>query len=167
MKHLQNIQGFLISESDIDSMITGFEELGINNPKKLGFIEYNEKDDDHNNSDSLFIAEGYSVLEMVKSFLEILNLDEDDIEEILSQISEEDFDPSVVEDALYEQFSHTKWYSIDNFWIINHPKPGSSGLKLDPELGLNSIEQFLEANQKIKNEFGFGMSDLIKFPNII
>jgi len=35
MKHLQNIEGFLISESDIDSMITGFEELGINNPKKL------------------------------------------------------------------------------------------------------------------------------------
>jgi len=166
MKHLQNIQGFLISESDIDSMITGFEELGINNPKKLGFIEYNEKDDDHNNSDSLFIAEGYSVLEMVKSFLEILNLDEADIEEILSQISEEDFDASVVEDALHDQFGY-KWYSIYNFWIINHPKPGSSGLKLDPELGLNSIEQFLEANQKIQNEFGFGMSDLIKFPNLI
>jgi len=165
MKHLQNIEGFLISESDIDSMITGFEELGINNPKKLGFIEYNIKDDEHNNSDSLFIAEGYSVLEMVKSFLENLNLDEDDIEEILSQISEEDFDASVVEDALQDQFSY-KWYSIDNFWIINHPKPGSSGLKFD-ELGLNSIEQFLEANQKIKNEFGFGMSDLIKFPNII
>lgn len=165
MKHLQNIQGFLISESDVDSMITGFEELGINNPKKLGFIEYNIKDDEHNNRDSLFIAEGYSVLEMVKSFLENLNLDEDDIEEILSQISEEDFDASVVEDALQDQFSY-KWYSIDNFWIINHPKPGSSGLKFD-ELELNSIEQFLEANQKIKNEFGFGMSDLIKFPNII
>lgn len=166
MKHLQNIQGFLISESDIDSMITGFEELGINNPKKLGFIEYSEKDEDHNNSNSLFIAEGYSVLEMVKSFLENLNLDEDDIEEILSQISEENFDASVVEDALNEQFSY-KWHSIDNFWIINHPKPGSPGLKLEPELGLNSIEQFLEANQKIQNEFGFGMSDLIKFPNLI
>lgn len=165
MKNLQNIQSFFISESDIDSMLTGFEELGINNPKKLGFIEYSEKDDEYNYRDILFIAEGYSVLEMVKSFLENLNLDEDDIEEILSQISEEDFDASVVEDALHDQFGY-KWYSIYNFWIIDHPKPGSSGLKFD-ELELNSIEGFLEANQKIQNEFGFGMSDLIKFPNII
>lgn len=164
MKHLQNIQSFFISESDIDSLLTGFEELGINNPKKLGFIEYNTKDEDHNNQDSLFIAEGYSVLEMVKSFLKIQNLNEASIEEILSQISEENFDPNVVEDALHEQFSY-KWYSIDNFWIINHPKPGSSGLKFH-ELGLNSIEQFLEANQKIQNEFGFEMSDLIKFPQV-
>lgn len=165
MKHLQNIQGFSIAESDIDSMITGFEELGINNPKKLGFIEYSEKDDEHNNSNSLFIAEGYSVLEMVKSFLKELYLDEDDIEEILSEISEENFNPYDLGDALQNHFSY-KWYSFDNFWIINHPKPGSSGLKFD-ELGLNSIEQFLEANQKIQNEFGFGMSDLIKFHNII
>jgi hypothetical protein len=71
-----------------------------------------------------------------------------------------------VEDALHEFGDGHKWYSIYNFWIINHPKPGSSGLKFD-ELELNSIEGFLEANQKIQNEFGFGMSDLIKFPNII
>ena len=68
MKNLQNIQSFFISESDIDSMLTGFEELGINNPKKLAFIEYYVQDEGYIHGE-LRIIEGYSLFEIVKSFL--------------------------------------------------------------------------------------------------
>jgi|688.fasta_scaffold72978_7 hypothetical protein len=160
MKHLQNIQSFLISESDIDSMIAGFEELGINKVKKLAFIEYYVQEE-YNHSGELLIIEGNSSFEIVESFLYNAEFEKSEIEEILSEFSEEKFDSY---NLGYLMTSHrfAKEYTIDNFWIIDHPKPGSDGF--ESSFNLNSIEQFLEADRKIKNEFGFGMADLIKFP---
>jgi len=160
MKNLQNIQSFLISESDIDSMLTGFEELGINNPKKLAFIEYYVQDEGYIHGE-LRIIEGYSLFEIVKSFLYEIDFEESEIEEILSEFSEENFDSY---DLGYKMGSNKlpKEYTIDNFWIIDHPKPGSDGF--ESGFDLNSIKQFVEADREIKNKFGFGMADLIKFP---
>ncbi len=160
MKHLQNIQSFFISESDIDSMLTGFEELGINKVKKLAFIEYYVQDEGYSHGE-LRIIEGYSLFEIVKSFLYEIDFEESEIEEILSEFSEEKFDSY---DLGYKMGSHKfgKEYTVDNFWIIDHPKPGSDGF--ESSFDLNSIKQFVEADREIKNKFGFGMADLIKFP---
>ena len=160
MKHLQNIQSFLISESDIDSMITGFEELGINKVKKLAFIEYYVQEE-YNHSGLLLIIEGNSLFEIVESFLYNAEFEKSEIEEILSEFSEEKFDSYNLGDVM-SSHKFAKEYTINNFWIIDHPKPGSDGF--ESSFNLNSIEQFLGADRKIKNEFGFGMADLIKFP---
>ena len=161
MKHLQNIQSFLISESDIDSMITGFEELGINKVKKLAFIEYYVQDEDYGHKGELRIIEGNSLFEIVKSFLYEVDFEESEIEEILSEFSEEKFDSYDLGDAM-SSHKFSKEYTVVNFWIIDHPKPGSG--EFESSFNLNSIGHFVEADRKIKNEFGFGMADLIKFP---
>ena len=161
MKHLQNIQSFLISESDIDSMITGFEELGINKVKKLAFIEYYVQDEDYGHKGELLIIEGNSLFEIVESFLYDVDFEESEIEEILSEFSEEKFD-SYDLGSVMSSHKFSKEYTINNFWIIDHPKPGSN--KFESSFNLDSIGQFVEADRKIKNEFGFGMADLIKFP---
>ena len=161
MKHLQNIQSFFISESDIDSMLTGFEELGINKVKKLAFIEYYVQDEDYGHKGELRIIEGNSLSEIVKSFLYEVDFEESEIEEILSEFSEEKFDSYDLGDAM-SSHKFSKEYTVVNFWIIDHPKPGSDGF--ESSFNLNTIKQFVEADRKIKNEFGFGMADLIKFP---
>lgn len=160
MKHLQNIQSFLISESDIDSMITGFEELGINKVKKLAFIEYYVQEE-YNHSGLLLIIEGNSLFEIVESFLYDVDFEESEIEEILSEFSEEKFDSYNLGDVM-SSHKFAKEYTINNFWIIDHPKPGSD--EFESSFNLDSIGHFVEADRKIKNEFGFGMADLIKFP---
>ena len=160
MKHLQNIQSFLISESDIDSMITGFEELGINKVKKLAFIEYYVQEE-YNHSGLLLIIEGNSLFEIVESFLYNAEFEKSEIEEILSEFSEEKFDSYNLGDVM-SSHKFAKEYTINNFWIIDHPKPGSD--EFESSFNLDSIGHFVEADRKIKNEFGFGMADLIKFP---
>lgn len=163
----KNILG---ENENIDDIISGFEDLGINKKPKVWFIDWESRVDGCGRS--LLCVEGYTRPEVILKIAETLSVedgvDQEDWKNFLNLV-EEDEDGiwgelvQIVQESNYREEEET----LLSVHVMDHPKP--SALELEPRSltlynDFNSFtknaELVLEADRNLKSWFGLGLDSI-------
>lgn len=160
----------LKENDEIEDMISGFEDLGINEKPKVWFIDWESNED--GNCRYLWIVEGYTRPEVILKIAETLNLedglDQEDWENFLNLVKEDENGiwgelVELVQESNYRGGEETLW----GVNVMDHPKP--SAIHLEPRsLTLygeyNSSPEnarlVREADRNLKSWFGLGLDSI-------
>ena len=167
---LKNFLDFFLtenSEEEINSIISGFEDLGINDPPQVWFFSVDSQADGF--IEELLVVEATTEIEAIKMVLNNSSVDYEEEED--GSISTEDGDP--IEDledlakALEDCYSDAN-YSFSDIKQITHPFPSryQPGLTEYPIFrqyhgGLCHVfKEINDTNAKLKRKYGIGLEDL-------
>ena len=167
---LKNFLDFFLtenSEEEINSIISGFEDLGINDPPQVWFFSVDSKADGF--IEELLVVEATTEIEAIKMVLNNSSVDYEEEED--GSISTEDGDP--IEDledltkALEDCYSDAN-YSFSFIDRITHPfpsryQPGLTEYSIYRQYheGLsNAFNEINKTNAELKRKYGIGLEDL-------
>ena len=161
---------FLKENDEVEDLISGFEDLGINEKPKVWFIDWESNED--GNCRNLWIVEGYNRPEVILKIAEGLHLedslDQEDWENFLNLVKEDKHGiwgelVELVQESNYHGGEETLW----GVNVMNHPKP--SAIHLEPRYftlygDYNSSSEnarlVREADQNLKSWFGLGLDSI-------
>lgn len=167
---LKNFSNFFLtenSEEEINSLVSGFEDLGINDPPQVWFFSVDSRGDGF--IEELVVVEATTEIEAIKMILDNSSVDYEEEED--GSISTEDGDP--IEDledlakALEDCYSDAN-YSFSDIKQITHPFPSryQPGLTEYPIFrqyhgGLcHAFKEINDTNAELKRKYGIGLEDL-------
>jgi len=169
---LKNFLDFFLtenSEEEINSIISGFEDLGINDPPEVWFFSCDSRADGF--IEELLVVEATTEIKAIKMVLNHFGIDYEEEED--GSISTEDGDP--IEDlkdltkALEDCYSNVN-YSFSDIKQITHPfpsryEPGVTEYPIFREHndGLHSVfKEINDTNAELKIKYGIGLENLKK-----
>jgi|694.fasta_scaffold76391_3 hypothetical protein len=167
---LKNFLDFFLtenSEEEINSLISGFEDLGINEKPKVWFFSADSRADGF--IEELLVVEATTEIEAIKMVLKhsLINYEEEED----GSISTEDGDPiKDLEDlatACEDYYSDVN-YSFSFIDQITHPfpsryQPGTTEYSIYRQYheGLsNAFKEINKTNAELKRKYGIGLEDL-------
>lgn len=163
---------YLKENDEYEDLISGFEDLGINEKPKVWFIDWESRVDGCGRS--LWCVEGYTRPEVILKIAETLSVkdgvDREDWKNFLNLV-EEDEDGiwgelvQIVQESNYREEEET----LLSVHVMDHPKP--SALELEPRSltlynDFNSFtknaELVLEADRNLKSWYGINLDSIEK-----
>jgi len=171
---LKNFSNFFLtenSEEEINSLISGFEDLGLNDPPQVWFFSVDSKADGF--MEDLVVVEATTEIEAIKMVLDHHSVDYEEEED--GSISTEDGDPiedledltTALEDCYSDRNPHAD-FSFSDIKQITHPfpsryQPGLTEYPIFREYhgGLCHVfKEINDTNAKLKRKYGIGLENL-------
>jgi len=166
---LKNFSNFFLtenSEEEINSLISGFEDLGINDPPQVWFFSADSRADGF--IEELVVVEATTEIEAIKMVLDNSSVDYEEEED--GSISTEDGPIKDLEDlttALEDYYSDAN-YSFSNIEQITHPfpsryQPGVTEYPIFRQYhgGVNDVfKEINNTNAELKRKYGIGLENL-------
>ena len=167
---LKNFSNFFLtenSEEEINSLISGFEDLGINDPPQVWFFSADSRADGF--IEELVVVEATTEIEAIKMVLDNCLVNYKEKKD--GSISTEDGDP--IEDlkdltkALEDCYSNVN-YSFSDIKQITHPfpsryQPGVTEYPIFRQYhgGVNDVfKEINNTNAELKRKYGIGLENL-------
>ena len=167
---LKNFSNFFLtenSEEEINSLVSGFEDLGINDPPQVWFFSCDSRADGF--IEELLVVEATTEIEAIKMVLDNSSVDYEEEED--GSISTEDGYP--IKDLQGLALACEDYYSDINYSLsfidrITHPfpsryQPGLTEYSIYRQYheGLsNAFKEINKTNAELKRKYGIGLEDL-------